>query len=171
MRGLPHHLTSWEGRGYSSSPKVVSTVGSFHHSITASCSLSAKNSNFPAAAWKPGLKRVFVLSHCPRVQVPAHSMAEQIHHQSAAQAFLVLQAGHSLPSSPAGPYPCVVVVDPHSASSKNHHNVSNKDPSILASSLQIWPRLEVHWERELQTGLTQAAVFPRITSQLPAAST
>lgn len=30
----PHHSASWEGWGYSSSPKVASTVGSFHGSIT-----------------------------------------------------------------------------------------------------------------------------------------
>lgn len=87
-----------------------------------------------------------------------------------AQVFLTLQDA-TFPSSLAGRFPCNMVGGFHSSSSKNHHNGSNKDPSSTVSCLQLWPKVEAQLERALETGLAQADVFPRITSQLPAAST
>lgn len=167
MRGLP--TTNWDGRGYNFSPKVASTVGSFHHSITASCSLSAKNSNFPALPVSHDLKEYLSYhtipgSKCQPILWQSKSILEV--QPTPAPAF---QAGHSLPAAWLAPTPvsCWVALNqpparattvPATRIHLSWHPVSRyKSGSSLGSSTINRAHI--------------AAVFPRIISQLTAAST
>lgn len=132
-------------------------LSSFHHRL---CLVSAQSAALPAAAFKSCLRRVLVLLHYPRATVPAHSAAKSIQPQAAAPS-LPASARCRLSSSLAGCCPCSVVGGCHSDSNKSG---SKKHPSSTVPCLQLWPRVEVQWEKALETGLTQIDLFPRTTS-------
>lgn len=161
----PHHSKSWEGRGYSSSPQVASTAGSFTIPSQPLVCYQQRIPIFQLLPVSQDLKEYLSYltipgSKCQPILCQSKSMPKvqpkPTRWDTASQ-----QPGWPLPV-------CVMVSGSHSASSKSHHNVSNKDPPILAPDLAKGGN---SLERSITNRAHTAAVFPGITSQLPAAST